>query len=98
MTDEDDTAALDLSIAFFSAVLMLFAFVAFQMARTPRPDPPATLAQPDTARPSDLAYQPDSARPTDLARQPDTARDANQWAQCGYSPAGAARTPCSSTW
>lgn len=51
MTDEDDTAALDLSIAFFSAVLMLFAFVAFQMARTPRPDPPATLAQPDIARP-----------------------------------------------
>ena len=31
--------------------LMQKAFVAFQLARTPQPDPPATLAQPDTARP-----------------------------------------------
>lgn len=51
MSEADDTAALDLSIAFFSAVLMLFAFVAFQLARTPRPDPVATLSQPDAARP-----------------------------------------------
>lgn len=51
MTEDDDTAALDLSIAFFSAVLMLFAFVAFQITRTPRPEPAATLRQPDIARP-----------------------------------------------
>ncbi|QEW20181.1 hypothetical protein LA6_002376 [Marinibacterium anthonyi] len=51
MTEEDDTAALDLSIAFFSAVLMLFAFVSFQLTRTPRPEPAATLSQPDIARP-----------------------------------------------
>ncbi|MBB95902.1 MAG: hypothetical protein CML68_15075 [Rhodobacteraceae bacterium] len=51
MSETDDTAALDLSIAFFSAVLMLFAFVAFQLARTPRPEPAVSLSQPDIARP-----------------------------------------------
>ena len=50
MTDDDDTAALDLSIAFFSAIVMLFAFVAFQMTRAPEADPPVTLRQPDIGR------------------------------------------------
>ncbi|MEM8729472.1 MAG: hypothetical protein AAGF79_06090 [Pseudomonadota bacterium] len=49
--DTDDTPALDLSIAFFSAVVMLFAFVAFQLTRLPDPDPPASLGQPDVDRP-----------------------------------------------
>lgn len=50
-TGHDETAAIDLGVAFFCAVLVLFVFVAFNLDDDPRPDVPQTLGQREQTRP-----------------------------------------------
>lgn len=44
-SDADHTASIDLAVAFFCSVLVLFVFVAFNLDNDPRPEIPVTLAQ-----------------------------------------------------
>lgn len=50
METGDDTAAIDLAITFFCAVLVLFVFVEFNVDNDPRPEVPVTLGQSETTR------------------------------------------------
>ena len=43
--NDDDTAAIDMSIVFFSAVLMMFVFVAFNLDALPDPEEPISIGQ-----------------------------------------------------
>lgn len=48
MENQDDIALIDLAVAFFSAVLVIFVFVEFNISDTPEQDPQASIGQEDT--------------------------------------------------
>ncbi|MEL6958743.1 MAG: hypothetical protein AAGL89_07320 [Pseudomonadota bacterium] len=61
--DVQDTASIDLAIAFFCAVLVLFVFVAFNLDRDPESPPLQTLSQTEITSPVFVAsYSPINTR------------------------------------